>query len=116
MATLNATGKILKIGKTQEVGEKKFKKRAILLEETIKGKDKDFTNTVFAEFTQDKCSLLDKYKVGQLVEVGINVKSTEYQGKYFTNLNAFSIKEAGESSKPSSKADTQVPDEDDLPF
>jgi len=116
MATLQATGKVLKIGKVQEVGEKKFKKRAILIEETIKGKDKDFTNTVYAEFTQDKCAVLDNFKVGQMVEVSINVKSTEYQGKYFTNLNAFAIKEAGSSSSTSkSKVDT-FEDSGDLPF
>lgn len=114
MANLNATGKILKIGKLQEVGAKNFKKRAILIEETIQTKDKSLVNIVYADFTQDKCSLLDNFSVGQMVEIALNVKSNEHEGKYYTNLTAYAIKESGDNT--ATNQNILSSNDSDLPF
>ncbi len=81
------------------------------------------------QLTQDRCSLIEKYKEGDQVKVSFDLRGREWNEKYFTNLNAWKI-EAGatESAAPPPSADggfpTQEPkvlsteDEvlDDLPF
>lgn len=39
----------------------------------------------------DKLSYLDKFAEGSTVDVKFNAESNEFNGKYFTNLNAYSI-------------------------
>lgn len=43
------------------------------------------------EFIKDKCALLDKYKVGQDVTVGFNLRGNEFNDKYYVNLQAWKI-------------------------
>lgn len=41
------------------------------------------------QLTQDKCGILDAYSEGQKVKVHFDLRGREWQGKYFTNLNAW---------------------------
>lgn len=43
------------------------------------------------ELLKDKCSLLDAYQVGDGVKVSFNIRGSTWQGKYFTNLQAWRI-------------------------
>ncbi|MBP7273050.1 MAG: DUF3127 domain-containing protein [Saprospiraceae bacterium] len=49
------------------------------------------------QLTQDRCSLIDNYQGGDFVKVTFDLKGREWQGKYFTNLNAWRI-EAGNAA------------------
>ena len=71
----------------------------------------EYPQDIKLEFTKDKCSLLDKYKVGQDVDVSFNLRGNEYNGKYYVNLQAWKI-EAATVQEPVS-IDGPV---DDLPF
>lgn len=42
-------------------------------------------------FGDDKIGMLKSYKVGQDVEVSINISSREYEGKYFHNIDGWKI-------------------------
>ena len=62
---------------------------------------------------------------GQVVEVKFNVESKEHNGKYFTNVTAWSIRsDKGNATEPTSTAPSvaQAPipataeEKDDLPF
>lgn len=111
-------GEIIIIGQTETFGAKGFKKRQLVIKT-----DSQYPQTIPVDFTQDKCSILDSYEVGQFVNVSINVQGSEWQGKYYVNLQAWKI-DKGEREKsassfmPDRQAEvTQIEDEDDdLPF
>ncbi len=79
------------------------------------------------QLTQDRCSLIDAYKEGDTIKVSFDLRGREWQGKYFTNLNAWRV-QADDSETPKqqpaggaefpSTADEPVFDsaDDDLPF
>ena len=83
-------GKIKVIFPTETVSEK-FKKRDIVI-----STQEQYSQDISIQFVQDKTSILDKYKVGQSVTVGINIQGREWtspQGevKYFNTINGWRI-------------------------
>lgn len=52
------------------------------------------------QLTQDKCGLLDSYKEGEKVKVYFDLRGREWQGKYFTNLNAWKMEKAQTGDLP----------------
>lgn len=85
MSELTIKGTIKVIGKTQEF-DSGFKKRQFVI--TTPG---DYEQDIALEFFRDKCDVLNKYKVGDSVDVWFNVTGNEYNGKYYVNLNAWRI-------------------------
>jgi hypothetical protein len=85
MSELHLTGTIKVIGDTQEF-DSGFKKREFVV--TTPG---DYEQDIALEFFRDKCDVLNKYKVGDSVDVWFNVTGNEYNGKYYVNLNAWRI-------------------------
>lgn len=45
------------------------------------------------QLTQDRCSLVDSYEEGQNMKVHFDLRGREWNGKYFTNLNAWRIEQ-----------------------
>ena len=43
------------------------------------------------QLTQDRCSLIESYHEGDRIRVHFDLRGREWQGKYFTNLNAWKI-------------------------
>ena len=81
------------------------------------------------QLVQDRCALLDNHKEGQTIKVFFDLRGREWQGKYFTNLNAWKIESAGASVPvgqsvdfgesagfPASSDEPSFPQDDDLPF
>ena len=56
---MEVQGKIKRIGKTETFGTGGFKKRELVLVT-----EEQYPQMLAIEFTQDKCDLLDKHKVG----------------------------------------------------
>lgn len=89
---MEITGKIKFIGTTQQVSDK-FSKR-----EVVVSTDEQYVQHISIEFNQDKCSILDKYAVGDQVTVGINLRGREYSDpntgviKYFNSIQGWNIK------------------------
>lgn len=89
---MEITGKIKFIGSTQQVSDK-FSKR-----EVVVSTDEQYPQHISIEFNQDKCSILDKYDVGDEVTVGINLRGREYTNpntgevKYFNSIQGWNIK------------------------
>ena len=80
-------GKVIVIGETETVGSAgTFRKRLILVET-----DEKYSQKIPVDFVQDNCALLDKHKVGQNVTIGVNVRGSEYLGKYYVSLNGWKI-------------------------
>lgn len=117
---MEVNGKIKVINPTQNVSAT-FKKREIVV-----STDEQYVQHILIEFNQDKCDLLDKFKVGQSVKVGINLRGREWvnpQGetKYFNSIQGWSISSNGEQSANNIEVNepvSVVADSDDtgLPF
>ena len=43
------------------------------------------------QLTQDKCGVIDGCQEGEKIKVSFDLRGREWQGKYFTNLNAWKV-------------------------
>ncbi|MEN0002856.1 MAG: DUF3127 domain-containing protein [Bacteroidota bacterium] len=78
------------------------------------------------QLTQDRCALVDSVEEGQMIKVHFDLRGREWNGKYFTNLNAWRIEKpaagapagpAGDDSFPSATDEPPAAEaDDDLPF
>jgi hypothetical protein len=124
---LELEGNIIKINDTQQVSAS-FSKREFVIE-TIE----NYPQKVAFELTQDKTGLIDGYQLGDKIKVHFNVRGREWNGKYFTNLQAWKIESTGaatgantnyspQQNRPASNFQAPPPVEpkdssdDDLPF
>lgn len=120
---MEVVGKIKAVHAEQQVSSA-FKKR-----ELVVTTDEQFPQHILIEFTQDKCDLLNSYKVGQSVKVGINLRGREWvnpQGetRYFNSIQGWKIEKTADVPSPSQAYEEShkavimpLDDEDlDLPF
>lgn len=110
---MEVNGKIKVINPTQNVSAT-FKKREIVV-----STDEQYVQHILIEFNQDKCDLLDKFKVGQNVKVGINLRGREWvnpQGetKYFNSIQGWSISSNDAETTAPVKQNTKAPVDIDL--
>lgn len=89
--SIQLEGTILKIFPENVISEK-FKKREFVLEHAP---NPTYPETLKIEVVQDKCDLLDKYKVDDRVVVDLNLKGREWSkgkdGGYINSLQAWRI-------------------------
>ena len=114
------TGRIIEIFDTVEVNEN-FRKREFVVEK----RENDFVDFVKFQLTQDRCNLLDDFKVSEEVKVSFNIRGNKWEkdGKvnYFNNLGAWRIERTA-AQQPGGESFPGVDDlppeseEDDLPF
>jgi len=64
--------------------------------------DDTYPQDVVFELIKDKCDLIDPYAIGSDVEVSFNVRGNFYNGKYYTNIQAWKL--AGTAAAPAKKA------------
>jgi len=123
---MEVVGKIKVVNPTQDVSAS-FKKR-----ELVVTTDEQYPQHILIEFTQDKCDLLDDYKINENVKVSINLRGREWvnpQGetKYFNSIQGWRIEKLQAESKPQTPpipsaeafapaTDFKEEEHDDLPF
>ena len=124
---MELNGKIKVINPTTQVSND-FRKRELVL-----STDEQYPQQVLIEFVQDKCDVLDKYKVGEYVVISINIRGREWtnkQGetKYFNSIQGWRIEKKTPVNdievnqkvtiKDPFKTTTNINEEekDDLPF
>ena len=125
---MEVQGSIKVIGEVQEISAT-FKKR-----ELVVSTDEQYPQTLSIEFIQDKTDLLNKFKIGQNVKVGINLRGREWENpqtkeiKYFNSIQGWRIELLENSNsnddlppldnlspfEPASETNDE--DLDDLPF
>ncbi len=124
---MEVQGKIKLIGETKTFGNNGFRKR-----EVVVTTEEQYPQHILVEFVQDKCDLLDSFKVGQPVKIGVNLRGREWvnpQGetKYFNSIQGWRIEnlqapKAGQGVPPppddqfEPAQDLKEEDYDDLPF
>ena len=116
---MEVLGTIKAIEQEQTFGT--FTKRSVIVTT-----DEQYPQTILIEFVQDKCSLLDKFKVGQGVKIGINLRGREWvnpQGetKYFNSIqgwriDSFITEDAKEQLQQPLQTQGQKEALEDLPF
>lgn len=110
-------GKIKSIGDTKEFGNNGFQKRELVLTT-----EEQYPQHILLEFVQDKCALLDQFRLGQSVKIGINIRGREWtspQGetKYFNTLQGWRIESIGMPDQHFEPAtDLNEDEHDDLPY
>lgn len=121
--TYKASGKIEKIFDTEQKSAK-FQTRDFVIEVS----DGQYPQMVKFQIVQDKVSLVDAFKEGDMVDVDFDLRGREWNGKYFTNLQAWRVTKAGEGEgqneappeygAPSSSAPSSGNQDfdDDVPF
>ncbi len=57
----------------------------------IEADDGRYPQMVKFQLVQDKCDEIDKFNEGDNIRVHFNLRGREWQGKYFTNLNAWRV-------------------------
>lgn len=123
---MDITGTLKLKSETQQIKDT-FKKREFVITDN----SSQYPQHIMFELTQDKCSLLDSYQVGQEVKVYFNLRGREWTDKegkvrYFNSLQAWKLENAGggntnaAGSNKSSDAPLETfsnkSENDDLPF
>ena len=95
--SFDVQGKMHEIFDEQQVSDK-FRKREFVLEIP----DGSYTQFIKFQLTQDKCNLLDQFKIGDDVKVAFNLSGKPFTKNgttmYFTNLGAWRIEKADAAS------------------
>lgn len=96
-----------------------FQAREMILEI----QDGNYPQLIKFQLVQDRCSLLDNFNEGQKIIVSFDLRGREWNGKYFTNLNAWKIQENTTKTEAPDNFPTAEDEplnieqeEDDLPF
>ncbi len=89
----------------------------------------DFNRKVCVTFFGDRAADAANLREGDRVSISINIESREYNGRWYTNVNAWRINQAPAAAAPATPAAPAVEeapfkepampavaDEDDLPF
>jgi hypothetical protein len=124
---MEVSGKIKMLGEAKNVGNGSFLKR-----ELVVTTEEQYPQHILVEFVQDKCDLLNSFKVGEAVKVSINLRGREWidpQGvtKYFNAIQGWRVERlaaetaapsapmpAAEAFQPATNLNEDEPD--DLPF
>lgn len=124
---MEVQGKIKMIDEAKTFGSG-FKKR-----ELVVTTEEQYPQHILIEFVQDKCDLLNAFKVGQQVKVSINLRGREWvnpqgEAKYFNSVQGWRIEnlqseQPSDNLPPMPASDAFEPasnfseeDYDDLPF
>ena len=62
--------------------------------------DGNYPQFVKFQLTQDRCQIIDNYNEGEKIKVHFDLRGREWQGKYFTNLNAWRVDKAAAPAQP----------------
>lgn len=121
---MDITG-ILKLKTEAQQVSDKFRKREFVLTDN----SSQYPQHISFQLTQDKCSLLDQYNVGDEIKVHFNLRGREWTSpkgeiKYFNTLEAWRIEGGSAGAAKNSSASmndvaatfTAASQEDDLPF
>ena len=93
---MEVIGQIKVINETQQVSDS-FKKRELVVTTS-----EQYPQDILIEFTQDKCDVLNSYKVGDSVSVSINLRGREWvnpQGekRYFNSIQGWKIEKVDQT-------------------
>ena len=124
---MEVQGKIKVLGDVKTYGDNGFRKR-----ELVVITEEQYPQHLLIEFIQDRCELLDSFKIGDNVKISINLRGREWENpegeiKYFNSIHGWRIENnqsvekdvipsPDESSGFEENSGEENEVEDDLPF
>ncbi len=120
--SFEVTGKLIEKYDVQTISEK-FKKREFILEKRENSSGFEFIDYIKFQLTQDKCSLLDPYQLGDELKISFNLRGRKWEKEgrinYFTNLEAWRIEKLETDQQPPPDGndpgeEPPMPDNDDF--
>ena len=117
-----AVGKLHKKFETESKSQT-FQARDFVLEV----EDGAYPQFIKFQLVQDRCGLIDDVEEGEQLKVHFDLRGREWQGRYFTNLNAWRVEKAAAAAPPpaaddnfgdfpSASDEPALEADDDLPF
>jgi hypothetical protein len=90
---MEVIGKLKVKGEVQTFGSNGFQKRSVVLDTTEKP---EYPQFVSIDLTQDKCSLIDVYNIGDNIKISINIGgrlwvNPQGEEKYFNSITGWRI-------------------------
>lgn len=87
---MEITGKLIVKSPTQDISVS-FRKSEIVIET-----EEQYPQKILIEFTQDRCDLVDPYKIGEVIKVHINLRGREWinpqgESKYFNSIHGWRV-------------------------
>ena len=125
MSDATVKGTIHLIEETKTYGQKGFRKRLVVLEQTKGG---GFTNYIPVEFLKDACDSVDELQLGDEIEVSYRLSGRRWQRdessepKYFLSAEAMSFRVLNGGGSAQSGAGPDIDSvlaeaaDDDVPF
>ena len=118
---MEVVGKVKFIDTEKEVGTSGFKKRDIVITT-----EEQYPQDILVQFVQDKCEILNNFKVGESVEVGINLRGREWvnprgETVYFNTIQGWKISKSNQATEEANTSFEPVTnfteeEHDGLPF
>jgi len=117
-------------GTLHHIGDTEAKTESFSAREFVIETDGNYPQLIKFQLVQDRCDLINGYSPGDEITVHFDLRGREWNGKYFTNLNAWKVEGEQEANTAPEKEETEpakppVPapemggsaeGEDDLPF
>ncbi len=111
------TGKLIEVYPITAISDK-FKKREFVIEQSETKNGFDFKDYIKFQVTQEKCTLTDQVKIGDMVKVSFNLRGRKWEKdgnvNYFTNLEAWKLESV--SSIPDNSDNSGFPDASTAPL
>ena len=79
-------GKLILKSEPRQISEK-FR----VMDFVIQTPDEKYPQSIQFQILNDRISEMDKYSVGEELEISFDVRGREYNGKYYNSLNAYKI-------------------------
>ena len=117
---MEVRGTLKLINSTKTYGSSDFRKREVVLTT-----DEQYPQHLLIEFVKDKTDLLDAFEVGQMVQIGINLRGREWTNpegevKYFNSIQGWRIDKIEQQDNIPEQSSQTGPqgedDNDDVPF
>lgn len=103
-------GIITHILDVEQIGANNTDKRTVILEENS---DREYKGGLAFDLRWEKVSLIDAYKVGDIIKVSLNTKVREYNGRRYNSISAWKLEGNGSADVA---APAEKEEDDDLPF
>lgn len=97
------------VGKIKIIGELQTFASGFTKIQVVITTDEQYPTDIPIDFLKDKVDFLNDYHVGDLVKIDVNIKGSEYQGKYYVGLNGWKVSRqdtSKQSPEPQSAVDS----------